>query len=230
LFDFKEVYWNSKLSVERDRVLKHVKANEVVCDVFAGVGPFAIRCAKKGCRVIANDLNPNSYKYLIHNSIKNKVKNKVSAYCTDARDFLTQFLTAKRSGLGLDNFLESPSVESLPATFDHLYMNLPMDAVEFLDVLKGKFDRDVWKKMPVVHVYGFAHSCIAQKLFIERIKQVWGDFNSDCIALTQIRDISPKKFMFCIEFTLPQEIAFSDSHHIKDYDEETVHKKIKIQE
>jgi len=42
-------------------------------DVFAGVGPFAIAAAKKGCIVYANDLNPASYKYLQENVVLNKV-------------------------------------------------------------------------------------------------------------------------------------------------------------
>jgi len=41
--------------------------------MFAGVGPFAIPAAKKGCVVHGNDLNPASYKYMVENSKKNKV-------------------------------------------------------------------------------------------------------------------------------------------------------------
>ena len=47
--------------------------DDVVADVFAGVGPFALPAAKKGCAVLANDLNPESYKYLKINIDKSKV-------------------------------------------------------------------------------------------------------------------------------------------------------------
>jgi tRNA (guanine37-N1)-methyltransferase len=50
---------------------------DVVADVFAGVGPFAIPAAKKGCAVLANDLNPNSYKFLQVNIKDNNVNNTV---------------------------------------------------------------------------------------------------------------------------------------------------------
>ena len=48
--------------------------DDVVADVFAGVGPFALPAAKKGCAVLANALNPESYKYLKINIDKNKVR------------------------------------------------------------------------------------------------------------------------------------------------------------
>ena len=46
---------------------------DLVADVFAGVGPFAVPAARKGCAVLANDLNPSSYKYLTQNVAENKV-------------------------------------------------------------------------------------------------------------------------------------------------------------
>jgi len=49
------------------------KPEDVVADIFAGVGPFAIPAAKKGCAVFANDLNPISAKYLMENVDENRV-------------------------------------------------------------------------------------------------------------------------------------------------------------
>lgn len=49
------------------------KPEDVIADVFAGVGPFAIPAGKKGCGVFANDLNPVSYNYLQINVDNNKV-------------------------------------------------------------------------------------------------------------------------------------------------------------
>ena len=73
LFDFSRVYWNSRLHTEHGRLVDLFKPEDVVADVFAGVGPFAIPAAKKGCGVFANDLNPNSYEYLEKNIVGNKV-------------------------------------------------------------------------------------------------------------------------------------------------------------
>ena len=73
-FDFSQVYWNSRLHTEHDRLVRLFKPIEVVADVFAGVGPFAVPAAKKGCAVLANDLNPNSEKYLAINVKNNQVQ------------------------------------------------------------------------------------------------------------------------------------------------------------
>lgn len=40
---------------------------------MAGVGPFAIPLALKGAFVYANDLNPESFKWLCENRRRNKV-------------------------------------------------------------------------------------------------------------------------------------------------------------
>jgi len=65
------------LATEHQRLVELVKPGDVLFDVFAGVGPFAIPAAKKGCYVHANDLNPESYRWLQHNTDLNKVTGKV---------------------------------------------------------------------------------------------------------------------------------------------------------
>lgn len=72
-FDFAKVYWNPRLGTEHERVVNMLETNDVVYDVFAGVGPFsvpAVTCRKVSA-VLANDLNPNSFKYLVENYQKN---------------------------------------------------------------------------------------------------------------------------------------------------------------
>jgi tRNA G37 N-methylase Trm5 len=77
-FDFATVYWNPRLATEHERVVQLLKPEDIVYDVFAGVGPFSIPAVThRKCHVICNDLNPNSYKYLTENySLNNKKKAK----------------------------------------------------------------------------------------------------------------------------------------------------------
>ena len=77
-FDYSKVYWNSKLQIEHRRLVDLFNPGEVVCDVMAGVGPFALPAAKKGVFVWANDLNPASYRSLKDGIEKNKVSSILS--------------------------------------------------------------------------------------------------------------------------------------------------------
>lgn len=90
--DYSLVYWNSRLEHEHIRLVSQFQAGETICDMFAGIGPFAIPAAKKGCLVHANDLNPDSVHYLKINAELNKVKDLVHAYNMDARKFITQLM------------------------------------------------------------------------------------------------------------------------------------------
>lgn len=64
-------------ATEHQRLVEVVKHGDMLYDVFAGVGPFAIPAAKKGCMVFANDLNPESFHWLKYNVGLNKVAEKV---------------------------------------------------------------------------------------------------------------------------------------------------------
>lgn len=77
-FDYSKVFWNTKLGTERERLVASFKAGEAVCDVMAGVGPFAIPAGKKEVFVWANDLNPDCARSLRHNIELNKVRPSVA--------------------------------------------------------------------------------------------------------------------------------------------------------
>jgi tRNA (guanine37-N1)-methyltransferase len=72
-FDYSKVYWNSRLHTEHERLVQSFKPGEVVCDVMAGIGPFAVPAGKKGVFVWANDLNPDSYASMKDAITRNKV-------------------------------------------------------------------------------------------------------------------------------------------------------------
>eukprot|EP00842_Homolaphlyctis_polyrhiza_P004821 jgi/Hompol1/533/HPOL_002532-RA len=92
-FDFSKVYWNSRLQGEHERIVRFFKKGDLICDVFGGVGPFALPAAKNAqCIVFANDLNPQSYKYLIENIKLNKLERRIRPSNLDGRQFIRQSL------------------------------------------------------------------------------------------------------------------------------------------
>ena len=121
-FDYSKVYWNSRLQHEHRRLVELFGKGQRVCDLFCGVGPFAIPAAKKGCIVYANDLNPESVKYLDLNKEKNKISSKnLLTFNSDARTFIMESHKLLNTD-GSNNLF-----------FDHYVMNLPASAHEFLD-------------------------------------------------------------------------------------------------
>lgn len=109
--DYGLVYWNSRLEHEHIRLVSQFQAGEVICDMFSGIGPFAIPAAQKGCFVFANDLNPDSILYLKINAEVNKVDDYIRAYNTDAREFVSQIMQAPE----LERESNSDASESISA-------------------------------------------------------------------------------------------------------------------
>lgn len=65
--DVSKMYWCSKLSQERNRIIdQFFKDGEVLCDMFCGVGPLSVKAAVKrpNLKVLANDLNPDGVAFL----------------------------------------------------------------------------------------------------------------------------------------------------------------------
>lgn len=91
--DYGLVYWNSRLEHEHIRLVSLFKKGDVICDMFAGIGPFSIPAGQKGCVVYANDLNPDSIRYLKTNAKINKVEDYIFTYNLDARVFMQTLMS-----------------------------------------------------------------------------------------------------------------------------------------
>lgn len=107
--DLAGAYFSARLSTERQRILSQVKEGELVLDMFAGVGPFAITLARQASLVVASDLNPKAVALMMENLDRNRVDNALPLLM-DARH-LTRVL---------------------PWKFDRIVMNLPLAGAEFL--------------------------------------------------------------------------------------------------
>ena len=120
---------------------------QVLCDMMCGIGPLAVKSAvkKKGLRVVCNDLNPEGIRYCKENIKLNKVGDRVIPFNMDAREFVKMHVDQS-------NYIDQPEklkIKKEFVKFDHCYMNLPVDAVEFLDAFIGIFKNanpKVWLK------------------------------------------------------------------------------------
>jgi tRNA (guanine37-N1)-methyltransferase len=216
--DFQKVYWNSRLGGEHRRLVHEIrqecakqKRTVVVADLMAGIGPFAVPLTSTKLKanqnlhkdvdihppivVQANDLNPASYKYLLQNHKTNKCGRALLMHSMDARAFCHQ-LQEKRIQV------------------DHVIMNLPAAALEFLDAFRGyritsaskAVERHDPKDMPIIHVYCFApknRQEAQEQIYNRAEKALGGSLEHTKVSIHEVRDVSPNKNMYCVTFQLP---------------------------
>lgn len=113
-----------------------------------------------------------------------------------------------------------------PKVFDHYVMNLPATAIYFLNNFSGLYPPELQKelpkgaKMPLVHVYCFSTKSDdnveeGKKICEEITKQLSfemkpGKIEEGGVEVHDVRDVAPKKRMFCASFRLPTEVAFRE--------------------
>lgn len=175
-FDYSRVYWNSRLETEHRRLVEKFQPGQMVCDVMAGVGPFAVPAGRKRIFVWANDLNPHGYEVMQDAIPRNKVSDFVTPFNMDGREFIkfsaksleesepvTVKIAPKQRRSKAAESQPPPQVYDRPAIVDHYVMNLPATAIEFLDAFQGVyagkealFAPNTEQKLPMVHVYCFS--------------------------------------------------------------------------
>ncbi|KAK4545682.1 hypothetical protein LTR36_002636 [Oleoguttula mirabilis] len=237
-FDYSKVYWNSRLNTEHRRLVATFKEGEAVCDVMAGIGPFAVPAGKKSVFVWANDLNPDSYSSLDDAVKRNKVSDYVRPFNDDGRAFI-RTATARLAEVDhkVDVVPKRARKESLakpdvgralhqPKTFQHFVLNLPASALTFLPSFIGLYPSALRHQlpeqfpMPFVHVYCFSTKSddnVAEgNLICEELSRQLGHemkpgkLEDGDVKVWDVRDVAPKKRMFCASFALPREVAFRE--------------------
>lgn len=108
--DLENAYFTPRLGTERLRVAKLVGPGDVVFDMFAGVGPFALLLAKRGAKVVAVDKNPDAVRLMRENAALNRIDD-IEILEGDAATFTTRY----------------------ECSADHIIMNLPHTAHDFLE-------------------------------------------------------------------------------------------------
>ena len=112
--DVSKTYFSPRLSTERMRISKMIADNEIITNMFAGVGTYSILIAKsnKTCKVYSIDSNPIANELALVNTQLNKVRERVIPICGDAREVIAK---------------------QLRGTSTRVLMPLPEKAKEFVD-------------------------------------------------------------------------------------------------
>ncbi len=173
--DLERAYFTPRLATERSRILTQIKDGQTVVDMFAGVGPYSIMIAKRSpeIRVIAIDKNPDAVEFLRHNVKLNSATN-VEAIEGDA----------------------NIEAEKYAGIADHVIMNLPHNANEFLDAAVK-----LCAPNAIIHYYDITHEDDLFESSLKLIEEA-AERTGRTIELIEarvVRSYAPHQFNVCIE-------------------------------
>jgi len=101
-------------------VSKGIKEDEIIVDMFAGIGTFSIQIAKNyNVKIYAFDINPNGFRYMKDNIEINKLKGLILPNNMDVKELLEP---------------ENKLGQLLRNKASRIIMNLPENSIQYLDV------------------------------------------------------------------------------------------------
>ena len=185
--DLRKVYFSPRLSYERYRIAKLVQKDEVILNMFAGVGCFSIAIAKhaKPKKIYSIDINPIAHKYQQENIRLNRVDNKIFPIQHDAKVVIEK---------KLNNFA------------DRILMPLPEKAYDYLEyailALKTNGGR--------VHYYDFEYAKKKKDLLQRVESKVLNKIQPFCkkahIEFSRfVRSIGPRWYQVVLDIDIQKE-------------------------
>ncbi|QMU55512.1 MAG: class I SAM-dependent methyltransferase family protein [Nitrosopumilus sp.] len=132
--DVKNAFFSPRLSTERKRIANLIQNDEIMTNMFAGIGMFSIMAAKrKKCTVYSLDINPTASKLCETNIELNKLAGKVISINGDATEIINEQLMNKSDRTLMllpersDEFLESAINTTKNGGIIHYYSHIHAD-------------------------------------------------------------------------------------------------------
>lgn len=170
-FDLSQIYFTPRLATERLIIAKQVQPNEIILDMFAGVGPFSILIAKIQPainKIIAFDINPMAISALNHNAQINKVVDQIDSYVGDAQELVSKICLGR---------------------VDRVIMNHPSASLEFInDALTA-----LKSQGGIIHYYTFDDTEESVK---QKLSDKFSSYKHRFLAIRKVRNYSPCEFNF----------------------------------
>lgn len=175
-FEYKDVYWNSRLQMEHGRLIDalflHPVASSsemstpkfIIADATCGVGPFSVPIIKHGTKIVshANDLNPQSVRWLRRNAEINKLETVELELLEPFGDRFAPTIDGTRLLIHQPGcarvFIRSLFEHRHPVT--HSIFNLPATGVELLDCYRGLDFEGAGLPQPLVSCYTFSDAVV----------------------------------------------------------------------
>ena len=133
IVDVEKAFFSPRLSTERERISNLVNDDEVIINMFGGVGMFSLLAArKKSCTIYNLDINPVASKLCEENIKLNKLKGTVISINGNSTEIIKKQLQNKA---------------------DRVLMLLPEQSDEFLEVAISSL-----KNTGIIHYYSHVHA------------------------------------------------------------------------
>lgn len=188
--DVAKAYFSPRLSTERQRIASLVNDDEVIVNMFAGVGTYSIVAAKtnRTCKVYSIDSNPVANDLCVQNAKLNKVSDRVFPICADA----AEAITAKLAGVA-----------------DRVLMPLPERAKEFIEPAVGAL-----KKKGVVHYFAHVKADAkksARESGLQDASDAFKDYEHNVAEVTVVREVGPRIYQIVadVEITKGQALPLA---------------------
>ena len=179
IVDVEKAFFSPRLSTERERIANLVNDNDVIINMFGGVGMFSLLAAKKkSCTVYNIDINPVASKLCEENIKLNKLKGKVISLNGDATKIIKEQLQDKA---------------------DRVLMLLPERSDEFLDTAISSL-----KKNGVIHYYSHIHAEKKQdapKLSEEHFLNI-NKIQADILDSRVVRPVGPRFYQTVVDIKI----------------------------
>lgn len=179
--NIQSVYFNTRLSNEYLRVSQTCQDNDIIIDMFAGIGPFTLLCASlHEVTVYSLDINPAAIDFLNENILLNKSNliGTIHPSCGDSHELIKPLPKANKIIMNLPGY----ATEFLNEALDHLALNGTIFLHQFIHLSKDEKKKDIDEPKIKLHSLLFDLDSEAEKK--RYIYEISGK---------KLRDVSPSK-------------------------------------
>ncbi|MFQ6123413.1 MAG: class I SAM-dependent methyltransferase family protein [Candidatus Heimdallarchaeota archaeon] len=171
------VYFSPRLAQEHVRIANQVLPNELVLDMFTGVGPFAIHIANQiEGKIYAVDINPTAITCLKENMTLNKLRGEIIPILGDVQEIINR---------------------ELQGLCDRVIMNLPSKAANYIPAAISA----IKPRGGILHFYKFEKEPASKEkgvsILRERAKKTRAAI--EILRSHIIKEIAPRTYLLVVD-------------------------------
>lgn len=178
--DLTKAYFSPRLLEEHNRITQLVKNNELIVDMFCGVGPFPIHITRQHeAHVVAIDINPHAIALLKQSMKLNRLLGTIEPVIGDARAYVSN---------------------SKKAVADRVIMNHPSGAFDFVSDACH-----ILKPNGVMHYYDFIGGDNPEDEIEQKASKLVEDSGRSVRKvgrIRRVRDSAPYEFQMVIDLVM----------------------------